>query len=496
MKYPEIYNKEELQLFERMITTEPVNIFDDIDVKTGSKNYVLITDERDENDKDVVIAVGSGEIGTYEGGEDYVLCEMELFDLYFEEGFTKIKDETFAGKNIVYCLLPESMEELGEYSFAECCKLESIIIPDGLKYIRKSAFVGCEKLKQINLPSTIETISEDAFSGCEKITIIIDKPKGSLAGAPWGADNAHIVWEEAEGVYITDDGEELFEFYGDDKEYTIPDGIKRIRSQAFSGSKLEKITIPDSLEKIGFFAFENSPLKEIIVGKGIKKMDPWAFGRCQYLTKVDIPFGVETLNGTFTRCTGLESVTLPGSIKKLEGRVFGGCCSLKELNIPASVEEMEGECFSFILKDGETESKIERLVVDENNKNFVSENGVIYNKDKSRLVCVSTIGGKSFTVPDTVKSIDRNAFGANLNWEKIIVPNDVIIDDNEHTCVDSIFQNINIDYVEIPASMFEKKRRILYECKIKKLVIKGAVQNKERIRQISSFCKIDEIIFE
>jgi hypothetical protein len=492
MRYPKICNKEELKLFKRMISFGVARVFEDVDVKNGGKNIVLISDERDKNGKEVVIIKGNGEIGTYPGGEDYVLSEMDLFDLYFEEGITKIKAETFQGRHIEHCMLPESMEELGEYSFAECPNLESIIIPNGLKYIRKKAFKWCAELRRINLPSTIEFVDEDAFYECDDITIIVDKPKGSLAGAPWGADNARIIWEEADGVYITDDGKELFGFLADDKEYIIPDGIKRICRDAFRGSKLEKITIPDSVKKIGGMAFGYSMLKEIRFGKGIKELEMWAFAHCKYLTKVDIPFGVTNLVSTFMGCTSLESVTLPNTIKTLRLSVFRGCSSLKELYIPDSVEEMDGVCFAFILNDGQTESKIERLEVDKNNKNFVSENGAIYSKDKSRLVCASTIGGKSFTVPDTVKSIDRNAFGANLNWEKIIVPNDVVVDDILY----SFFQNINIDYVEIPSAMYEKKRRIFDNCKIKQLVIKGEVQSKEEIKSIASSCEIDEIIFE
>jgi hypothetical protein len=60
----------------------------------------------------------------------------------------------------------------------------------------------------------------------------------------------------------------------------------------------------------------------------------------------------------------------------------------------------------------------------------------------------------------------------------------------------SFFQNINIDYVEIPSAMYEKKRRIFDNCKIKQLVIKGEVQSKEEIKSIASSCEIDEIIFE
>ena len=60
--------------------------------------------------------------------------------------------------------------------------------------IRKGAFENCESLKSIELPSTIEVIEEDAFYGCGDIEIKINKPEGSVAGAPWRADDAKVIW--------------------------------------------------------------------------------------------------------------------------------------------------------------------------------------------------------------------------------------------------------------------------------------------------------------
>ena len=54
--------------------------------------------------------------------------------------------------------------------------------------------MGCEELKSIELPYTVEVIEEDAFYGCGDIEIKINKPEGSVAGAPWRADDAKVIW--------------------------------------------------------------------------------------------------------------------------------------------------------------------------------------------------------------------------------------------------------------------------------------------------------------
>ncbi len=130
---------------------------------------------------------------------DFIYDIYGDIDLYFDEGITKIADAVngygvFCSMAIVHVLLPSTIEEIGTYAFKDCDSLESIIIPEGLKFIRKGAFENCESLKSIELPSTIEVIDEDAFYGCGDIEIKINKPEGSVAGAPWRADDAKVIW--------------------------------------------------------------------------------------------------------------------------------------------------------------------------------------------------------------------------------------------------------------------------------------------------------------
>ncbi len=100
-----------------------------------------------------------------------LICENERVDMYFEEGFKRIADNAYSETPIEHCVLAESIEEIGEYAFADCKQLESVIIPEGLKYIRKGAFEGCTALKSIELPSTVEIVEDGAFEGCEDIAI-------------------------------------------------------------------------------------------------------------------------------------------------------------------------------------------------------------------------------------------------------------------------------------------------------------------------------------
>ena len=57
------------------------------------------------------------------------------------------------------------------------------------------SFALCTALTNINIPESVADIGNNAFYLCNALdTITINKPKDSIAGAPWGAPNATVVW--------------------------------------------------------------------------------------------------------------------------------------------------------------------------------------------------------------------------------------------------------------------------------------------------------------
>ena len=130
----------------------------------------------------------------------------------------------------------------------------------------------------------------------------------------------------------------------------IPEGVKRIRKAAFSGSKISGVVLPDSLEKIeaeAFYGCEN--LEDVDFGHGlerigengcknifagcaisklvlppqIKKIGVCAFYCCFKLTDLVLNEGLEEIGaGAFIYCNSLTQVALPESIKKIGKSAF------------------------------------------------------------------------------------------------------------------------------------------------------------------------------
>ena len=89
----------------------------------------------------------------------------------------------------------ENVSSIGETSFYACKALENVVF-DKIITIDKNAFSGCSSLKSATISDTIESIGANAFANCTALeTITINKPEGSITGAPWGApETTQIIW--------------------------------------------------------------------------------------------------------------------------------------------------------------------------------------------------------------------------------------------------------------------------------------------------------------
>lgn len=120
---------------------------------------------------------------------------------------------------------------------------------------------------------------------------------------------------------------------------------------------------------------------------------------------------VEVIGGdAFGRHTELLSVTLPPTVKTIENAAFYRCYSLEEVCIPASVTQMGPNPFFRC-------SSLQAISVDSENAFFSDLDGVLFDRDGSTLL-VYPEGrlAESYTVPDTVRSIDGSAFGYHCRY--------------------------------------------------------------------------------
>ncbi len=135
-------------------------------------------------------------------------------------------------------------------------------------------------------------------------------------------------------------------------EFIVPDGVKVIRSKAFSGCvNLEKITLPTSLTEIEAYAFENcNALREIAIPEGVRTIGSRAFYECKALTHFKFPQsmrGTKIESGMFYNCISLETAVLPDRLSGNFENVFPNCESLRKIQLPDGIEAIGSFTFQY-----------------------------------------------------------------------------------------------------------------------------------------------------
>lgn len=91
--------------------------------------------------------------------------------------------------------IPEGVVTIGGSAFNNCLSLINVTLPNTVTTLGEYAFEDCESLESIVIPSSMTSIDSNAFYGCEALrTITVNKSSGSISGAPWGAENADVIW--------------------------------------------------------------------------------------------------------------------------------------------------------------------------------------------------------------------------------------------------------------------------------------------------------------
>lgn len=110
-------------------------------------------------------------------------------------GVSHIGAGAFSGSAINTLYIEDGLQELTESSLVAMYRLTEVRLPNTLTSIRSNCFGSCTVLTKIFIPNSVTEIASNAFSNSAIKEIVIDKPEGSISGAPWGANSeCTITW--------------------------------------------------------------------------------------------------------------------------------------------------------------------------------------------------------------------------------------------------------------------------------------------------------------
>lgn len=297
-------------------------------------------------------------------------------------GVVKVKEGTTAITRMafLYCseitsvIIPDSVESIGDFAFGQCTSLESVTIGNGVKDIAYNLF-------------------DDPYAGCENI--ICESLKEI------SVDNQNPYFMSENGILYNKDQSELIKIptLCNLKSYILPYKVTLIRPSAFNNCKyLESIIINNldivSLEGIGF-------------------------GGCNNLKTVVLPDNLLNLGDQTFKFSGIESIVIPDKVTRIGQETFAYCNNLKTITLGSGISEIDGLAFA-------SSYAIEQINVASGNSTFSSEDGVLFNKNKTDLIVYPYAkNSEQYNIPESVKNIAGGAFDCSKNLKKLFVGKNV-----------------------------------------------------------------------
>jgi hypothetical protein len=186
-------------------------------------------------------------------------------------------------------------------------------------------------------------------------------------------------------------------------------------------SHFEYSVLNDSVTITGYIGEEiNLVLPAEIEGKSVTSIGNAAFLGCTNLKSIIIPGSVEYINkDAFAACVNLETVTIMDGVKGIIDDAFERCLSLTSIIIPDSIETIYPSAFSEC-------TSLMSINVSEGNLVYASQDGVLFNKDKTELIYCPYGKQGEYSIPNGVITIAYGAFSGCVYLTSLTIPDSVI----------------------------------------------------------------------
>ncbi len=371
--------------------------------------------------------------------------------------FTKDMKKLVSCPSNIYddIVIPEGVEEIGDFGFYMVDQVKHYTMPSTLKKIGEQAFAHTYGLNEFVIPNSVIEMGTNCFdlSGISSITI-----GTGLTEIPEEA----FIETKLKSVTIPGNvkkiGNGAFSLCSQLSSLTLEEGVEEISSSAFSKCSLTTLSCPDSLKTLGNGAFLDNNIRELNVKKGLTSIGSDVFySDSKSGTTIDF-LSVDSANISFsayanmlmskdqkivyfaTNKAGVENngtyaVTLPNNVEEIAPYAFAYCKNISSLTLSTSLKTIGNGAFLY--------SKLTSLDFPASLRTIGE--GVFYMSYLSDVTFqegLETIGESAFaysdlkgvTLPNSVKKIGVTAFAKNMSMTNLVLGNGIEeIGDNAFT---------------------------------------------------------------
>ncbi len=340
------------------------------------------------------------------------ISETELTEITLPDSLSVINRHAFSFNASLKSIdmSNTSVEYVDAMTFVNCAALSEVIFSDSTTSIGLGAFLECESLEGVTLPPYLAEVMQSAFMGTALKEIQIPSSVISIGYNAFGYDADEKAIEDF--LIIGDSGSAAQKYATDkDDEYDYQNNFEFMTMEAFEAEKEYQAMNPivsgdyeysiqgDEAMLLACVSMDDTiEVPEEIDGYKITSIYRNAFVSVE-ASKIILPDTVEII-GESAFSDKLQSLTISANCKEITGNEpFIYCAELKEINVS------EG-----------------------GNGEFSSENGVLYNKDKTVLIAYPhQKSDKTFNPPATVTELKKSSFCYNTYLEEVDLSNVVKI---------------------------------------------------------------------
>lgn len=283
-------------------------------------------------------------------------------------------------------------------------QITHVVIESGVTSIGNSAFWGCFYLTDISMPDTVTRIGGEAIYACLNLTSLdISCVKTFDAGALCNSGLTEVAIPSG----ITELPGNLLSSCKKLTKVTLPEGITKIGVTVFgSCESLISIKIPSTVTSIGSYAFDQSAIQTTNIPNGVTEIGEMAFGQCPNLTEL----------------------VIPDSVVKIGRNVVEGCSKLRSIHLGKGVENIfwvnsiAGANEFRTFQDCES---LTYITVDPDNQYYTAEDNVLFNKDKTEVYRSAPGKTGSYTLPNSVKTMENTFIFEDSQLSSIVIPEGV-----------------------------------------------------------------------